>query len=378
MDLFRIFMLHWQQGLFILLILSGTVQLFYYLFFFCRLAFHKSKPNYNPQSKAMTAIVCARDEATNLASNVPVLMGQEYPYEHEIIIVNDNSFDETKYILEEFQQTYPKLQVIELTQEAKMIPGKKFPLSIGIKSAKYDMVLLTDADCIPASPHWMESMQLAYGKDTEIVLGYGAFQKRKGLLNKLIRWESFHTAMQYLSYALAGTPYMGVGRNLSYKKLIFFRHKGFSAHNHLPGGDDDLFINAAATSTNTAINIDKNSFTISKPAGSWSQWVKQKRRHYSTSKYYKPVHKFLLALYAVSHFFFYPLVVAAALFFSWKLSLIVFAIKFLVQMVIYARVMIKLREQDLIPFVLFFDLWMFFYYIIFATALIRKPKQSWK
>jgi glycosyltransferase involved in cell wall biosynthesis len=378
MDLSSFFMLHWQQGLFISLILAGSVQMFYYLFFFSRLAFHQSKPNLNHQKNPVTAIVCARDEAANLASNVPAVMEQQYPYDHEIIIVNDNSFDETKYILEEFQKTYPKLQVIELTQEAKMIPGKKFPLSIGIKSAKHDIVLLTDADCIPASAHWMESMQLAYGKDTEIVLGYGAFQKGKGLLNKLIRWEAFHTALQYLSYALAGMPYMGVGRNLSYKKLIFFRHKGFSAHNHLPGGDDDLFINAAANKTNTEINIDKNSFTISKPARSWSQWIKQKRRHYSTSKYYKPLHKFLLALYAGSHFLFYPLVVAAALFYSWKLSLIVFSVKFFVQMVLYIKVLVKLDEKDLIPFVLFFDLWMFFYYIIFATALIRKPRQTWK
>ena len=169
-----------------------------------------------------------------------------------------------------------------------MIPGKKFPLSIGIKTAKYEIVLLTDADCVPASELWIEKMQETYDDDTEIVLGYGAFHKKKGLLNKLIRWETFHTALQYFSYTLAGKPYMGVGRNLSYKKTVFFRHKGFSAHNNILSGDDDLFINNAATKKNTKINIDKDAFTLSEPVKSWGQWVKQKTRHYSTGKHYKP------------------------------------------------------------------------------------------
>src|SRR5690606_32614968 len=138
-------------------------------------------------------------------------------------------------------------------------------------------------------------MQEYFYPGIEIVLGYGAFHKQKGLLNKLVRWEGFHTALQYLSYANAGIPYMGVGRNLSYKKSVFFRQKGFSAHNHLPGGDDDLFVNKAAHKQNTAIAVDEDTFTITKPPSSWKQWKRQKARHYSASKYYKASHKFLLA-----------------------------------------------------------------------------------
>ena len=323
-------------------------------------------------------VVCARDEAENLANNLPGILVQNYKTTHEVVVVNDNSFDESRYILEQFKKEFKQMNVVELTQEAKMIPGKKFPLSIGIKSAKHEVLLLTDADCVPASENWIESMQNAYDEQTEIVLGYGPFHKKKGVLNKLVRWETFHTALQYLSYALAGIPYMGVGRNLSYKKIVFFRHKGFSAHNHLPGGDDDLFINAAASRTNTKINIDPESFTLSNPANSWQQWLQQKRRHYTTSKYYRPLHKFLLALYAIVNFIFYPLVLASILFYDWKLGLLVLAIKLLVQGIVYGRAMKKLGEKDLLPYLLFFDLWMFFYYLIFAPALLRKPKQHWK
>ncbi len=378
MDLPKLLFLPWQQILFVLFSLATFIQVFYHLFFFCRLAFYSEKNKIISQSYPVSVIICARDEAANLAQNLPGSLVQVYKTSHEIIVVNDNSFDDSKYVLQEFQRSFKQLQVVELTQEAKMIPGKKFPLSIGIKSAKHEIVLLTDADCVPASENWIEHMQNTYNDYTEIVLGYGAYHKKKGLLNKLIRWETFHSALQYLSYSLAGQTYMGVGRNLSYKKSVFFRNKGFSAHNHIPGGDDDLFINNAATKRNTKINISKESFTLSNPAVTWQQWVEQKKRHYTTSKFYKPLHKFLLALYAFSQFIFYPLLIAGCIFFNWQYSLIIYAVKLVVQTFVYAQTMEKLDEKDLLPFFILFDIWMFFYYIIFAPALLKKPKQTWK
>lgn len=368
---------HWQLLVFYIFCGIAFIQLFYYLFFFSRLAFYKKKTKETSRTNAVSVVVCARDEAANLAKNIPGLLIQEYRTSHEVIVVNDNSFDDSKYVLEEFQKTYKQLKPIELIQEAKLIPGKKFPLSIGIKSAKHEIVLLTDADCVPATEHWIESMQDCYDENTEIVLGYGAFHKKKGLLNKLIRWEAFHTVLQYFSYALAGIPYMGVGRNLSYKKSVFYRHKGFSSHNNIPGGDDDLFINMAANGKNTKINIDPKSFTLSKSAASWNQWLKQKKRHYTTGKYYKASHKFLLGLYSFSHFLFFPLFVTVCIVYNWQYGLIIFAVRLAIQLLIYIRVLNKLMEKDLIPFILFFDIWMFFYYIIFFPALFKKPKTSW-
>jgi len=292
--------------------------------------------------------------------------------------VNDNSLDESKYILEEYQREFKQLQLVELKQEARFIPGKKFPLSVGIKTAKHEVVLLTDADCVPASEFWIEKMQDGFKDEIEIVLGYGALHKKKGFFNKMVRWETFHTALQYLSYAKSGMAYMGVGRNLSYKKSVFFRHKGFSAHNHVPGGDDDLFINKAATKKNTAIVIDKDSFTLSAPATTWKQWIRQKKRHYTTSKYYKPLHKFLLGLYALSLFLFYPLFIASLFIFSWKLTLIAFAIRFIVQAFVIFKTTNKLDEKDLFPWFVFFDVWMFFYYLYFSFSLFKKPAKKWK
>jgi glycosyltransferase involved in cell wall biosynthesis len=356
----------------------ALIQIFYYLFFFLRLAMYKPKTKTVSQTHPVSVIICARDEAANLAKNLPGALVQQYPTTHEVIVVNDNSFDDSKYLLEEFHRKFRQLQVVELKQEAKLIPGKKFPLSVGIKTAKYEILLLTDADCVPASEYWIDKMQQTYDERTEIVLGYGAFHKKHGLLNKLIRWETFHTALQYLSYSLAGIAYMGVGRNLSYKREIFFRHKGFSAHNHVASGDDDLFINRAAKRKNTKINIDKDTFTLSEPAGTWSEWMRQKKRHYSTGRYYRPLHKFLLGLYSLSHFLFYPLFIASLIFFNWQFALIVFGTRFLLQAFVYYPVMKKLDEKDLFPVFLFFDIWMFCYYFIFSFALMKKQGAAWK
>jgi len=354
------------------------IQLFYYLFFFLRLAYYKQKPRNIFQTQPVSVIICARDEAANLAKYLPGALVQSYRTTHEVIVVNDNSLDESKYLLEEFQKSFKQLQIVELKQEARFIPGKKYPLSIGIKSAKYEIILLTDADCVPASEFWIQKMQEMFTDGIEIALGYGPLHKKKGFFNKIVRWETFHTALQYLSYAESGMTYMGVGRNLGYKKEVFFRHKGFSAHNNIPGGDDDLFINKASTKKNTAIVIDKDTFTLSEPSTSWKQWFRQKNRHYTTSKYYRGIHKFLLGLYAFSFFLFYPLFIASIFLFDWRIVLGVFGIRLIVQAIVIFKTTEKLDEKDLFPWFVFFDVWMFFYYLIFASALLKKPKKSWK
>jgi len=353
-----------------------VIQLLYYGFFFRRVAFFKKKEKEKSQQHPVSVIVCSRDEAGNLAFNLPGVLVQTYPTTHEVIVVNDNSIDETKYLLDELKKTFKHLQAVNLDYEAKLIPGKKYPLSIGIKEAKHEVVLLTDADCMPATEFWLQKMQDGYSDGIEIVLGYGSYNKKPGLLNKLIRFETFHTALQYLSYALAGMPYMGVGRNLSYTKKLFFQNKGFSSLNHVTGGDDDLFINMVATKKNTAVVIDPEAITMSEPKKTWQDWIRQKTRHYSTGKFYKSKHRFLLGSYALSHFLFYPFFILA-LFADWRIAAGLFLMRLILQAVIFYKGMEKLNEKDLWPWWWLFDMWMFVYYLIFAPALWTKPRKNW-
>lgn len=362
-------------AIFIFIFLS---QLFYYLFFFTRLALYQ-KPDYKEtQEYPISVIVCARDEAGNLVKSLPGILLQQYRTTHEVVLVNDNSIDDTKYLIEEFQKTFKQLRVLPLTQEGKHIPGKKFPLSMGIRSAKYDVLLLTDADCTPNSEFWIQKMQEGYAKGIDIVLGYGAYRKKKGFLNKLIRFETFHTALQYLSYALAGMPYMGVGRNLSYKRNIFLQNKGFASINHIPGGDDDLFINKIANKSNTAIVIEKEAHTISEPKKTWAEWRRQKNRHYTTAKYYKPKFKFLLGLYSVGCFLLYPMAILAICFYGWKIVLLSLLLRWLILGFVWKKSMDKLDEKDLWPYFILFDLWNGLYYFLFLPSIFKKPAKTWK
>lgn len=195
--------INWGEIIFFLFATVTAIQVFYYAWFFSRIAFYKLKPKMKSQHHPVSVIICARDEDENLARNLPGVLVQSYPSTYEVVAVNDNSLDDSKYILQELKKTFKSLHVVELTHEAVHISGKKYPLSVGIREAKHEVLLLTDADCVPASEHWIEKMQDGYDENIEIVLGYGAYHKKKGLLNKLIRFETFHTALQYLSYALA-------------------------------------------------------------------------------------------------------------------------------------------------------------------------------
>ena len=369
--------INWSEIIFYSLAAITAIQLFYYCWFFSRIAFYKKKEKDRSQQHPVSVIVCARDEDENLARHLPGLLVQQYRSTYEVIVVNDNSLDDSKYILQELKKTFKSLEIVELTQEAKLITGKKYPLSIGIREAHHEILLLTDADCVPASENWVEYMQDSYRDNTEIVLGYGAYHKAPGLLNKLIRFETFHTALQYLSYALAGMPYMGVGRNLSYKKGLFLRHKGFSSINHIPSGDDDLFINKAASSRNTAVCLHPEAFTLSVPQKTWSGWMKQKSRHYTTAKYYKRQHKILLGLYSFTQFAFYPLLATAFILCDWRLVAGILGLRVLWQGIVLYKSMQRLKEKDLWPWFLFFDIWMFFYYLLFVPALWRKPSRQW-
>lgn len=363
--------------LFITLAIITAIQFFYYLYFFLRLAYYSPKEKRASQQHPVSVIVCAKNEAKNLITNVPALADQQYASTFEVVVVDDRSDDNSPKILNHLQQQYKNVFTFRVENEGRPMPGKKYPLSAGIDKAKYELLLLTDADCTPASKLWLQKMQDAFTDDVAIVLGYGPYKRLPGFLNKLIRFETFHTALQYLSYALAGLPYMGVGRNLSYKKSLFYAHKGFASISQLPGGDDDLFISKTATKNNTAIVIDADTFTLSEPKTTWKSWMRQKNRHYSTAKYYKPIHKFFLGGYSLSHFLFYPLLFATLFSPGWQGALLLFLIKTMLQYIIIGRCMKKLNESDLVPWVLFMDIWMFFYYFLFARTIWEKERKEW-
>ena len=365
-----------EQVLLIILVVFATatlLQLVYFWFFYSRIAFVRNK-NVSDQKQPVSVVVCARNEYENLLTFLPQILEQDYP-DFEVVVVNDASDDETIYLLRDYAKKYTKLKIVDLSESLNVFKGKKFPLSIGIKSAKNEIILLTDADCVPASSEWINKMQSRYlNSTTEVILGYGGYKVKRGLLNKLIRFDTMRIAMSYLSYALSGLPYMGVGRNLSYRKSTFYKNKGFISHYGIPSGDDDLFINQVANRSNTRIELSKESFTLSSPKTTWKEWIQQKRRHLSTVKYYKFRHKILLFLYPMSEILFYSTFLFLAVLFYQPLWVFpIFASRLISSAIIYKRVMIKLNETKFWLLIPFFELFfLFFHLFTFLTKSFNR------
>ncbi|NOT75874.1 MAG: glycosyltransferase [Cyclobacteriaceae bacterium] len=244
-------------------------------------------------------MVCAHDEEENIRQLVPLLLRQDYP-NFEVIIVEDRSNDGTYDYLLEATKENSKLKMVRVRHLPEHINGKKFALTLGIKAATNDWVLLTDADCRPTSDLWIQSMASNFQQGKEIVIGYSPYSKEDSYLNSFIRFESLVTAIQFIGWALLGKPYMGVGRNLAYRKDLFLTNKGFNKHLPVTGGDDDLFVNEHATKLNTVVSIGKDSLIPSEPKKTWKAFFYQKLRHLSVGKRYKFSDKILLGIFSLS------------------------------------------------------------------------------
>ncbi len=329
----------------------------------------------NPEP--VSVIICAKNEDDNLVAFLPLILAQDYP-KFQVVVVNDCSADNTADILEEFARKDPKLKIVTIKPDDYYSHGKKFALMVGIKGADYSSLLLTDADCRPASNQWLRNMTSHFARGKEIVISYGAHDRSKGFLNKLIRFDGFFIALQYLSLSLAGKTYMGVGRNMGYQKELFFKHKGFASHYHILSGDDDLFVNEAAEKGNVAVEIDPASYTLTKPKRTLKDWFRQKKRHITTWPKYKPEHRFILTLLVASQLVFFTSF-TALLFLHFLTYFVVglFAFRFLVQILIFNGAMRRLNEKDLLVYSPIIEVILMFLYPAIAISNAFQRKSKW-
>ncbi|GGK63734.1 glycosyltransferase [Rufibacter glacialis] len=295
-----------STSLFYLLGACVLVQLFYALYYFLPLAFHKKPEEIAPaELPSLSILVAAHNEAENLQELLPLLVQQEYPQPVEIIIIDDRSHDGSHLLVGEYKLEYPNIKLVRVKETPPHMSPKKYALFLGIKAAQHEHLLLTDADCRPLSARWAQEMASGFSGEKDIVLGVSPYMQIYGFLNHLIRYETFLTAMQYLSFAKRGQAYMGVGRNLAYTKSTFSRNKGFSSHIRSLGGDDDLFVQEAAQHSAVQIVIEPAAQTSSAPETRWRDWWRQKRRHLAAGRQYHKNKQLRLGLFVLSNVLFY-------------------------------------------------------------------------
>jgi glycosyltransferase involved in cell wall biosynthesis len=367
---------------------ATLVNLGYLTFIFSRLAYHQSSQSTlrpkteksitnQPGQPNISLIICARNEIENLRRHLDRYLNQSY-HSFELVVVDDHSSDGTAAFLASFQKSNPTFRIRILTNGDKVHQGKKDALRKGIEAAKGEWVLLTDADCCPDSENWIQSMVQRIAPGREIILGYSPYRSEAGMLNRFIRFEAVFTAVQYLSFALAGVPYMGVGRNLMYRRDLFLSSDRFQSHLDIASGDDDLFVSAVAHRSNTAIALEPETFVTTTPAKTWREYIRQKRRHLTASSRYKLKTKALLGAWSASHFVHYwAATVLLVLNFSTVFVLALFALRLSVAWLMYGSILKKLRDRSLWVWFPVLDVMYTIYYLVFAPGLLIRKKAEW-
>ncbi|MEF3077468.1 glycosyltransferase [Winogradskyella poriferorum] len=364
--------------LFIVFVVIVSLQLIYYLIYLFSFSLQRSETKLKKHIP-LSVIICAKNEEENLKRNLPYILEQDYS-NFEIVLVNDSSSDDTLEVMERFEANNKNVKIVDVKSNEAFWGNKKYALTLGIKASSNDFLVFTDADCKPNSNNWLAQISSKFSNQKAIVLGYGAYAKKKySILNALIRFETIITALQYFSYAKLGLPYMGVGRNMAYRKELFFNNNGFNGHMSIKSGDDDLFINEVANANNTDICFSKESFTISEPKKTFKDWILQKRRHVSTASFYKTKHKILLGLFYASQLLFWVFAITLIVLgykMQWVLAII--ALRFMIQLLCFGLTAKKLDDANLIFFAPFLELFLVSTQLsIFIANLISTPKH-WK
>lgn len=355
----------------------------------------KQTANSSAETPGVSVIIAAHNERYNLSQYLQALLSQDWPT-YEVIVVDDGSEDETRAIVESYMVNDSRLRMTFVPYGARVRSTKKLALTLGAKAAKYDYLLLTDADCVPESPHWIHEMMagfegqlpMANGEQpAQIVLGFSPYFCTKGHINRLVRFDTLFNGLHYLGAALCGHPYMGVGRNLAYRKELFFESGGFTHLMTNMAGDDDLFVNRVATPQNTAVVLSRNSYVWSLAKTNLREWLQQKRRHLSVSPEYKTATKIRLTLEPLTRGLFYATVLGAIIYYLYSLpcwegqggvfvlllTLLLFLLRWIIQT---AVINISARRMGLKGFNMFSILWFDIVLPLINLWMLILPKRS--
>lgn len=353
------------------------IQLYFLLFVHLKLLSVEAEESPEQSDLPLSVIISARNEAENLIKYLPSVLHQNYS-NFEVVVVNDRSWDGTADVLAGFEKKYPHLKVVTVAEGEKFIAGKKFAVTMGIKAASHEWLVFTDADCEPASDNWLKRIQQPSDESQEILLGHAPYFKKGGLLNAFIRFETFFTAVNYLSYALNGKPYMGVGRNMAYKKSLFFKNKGFAAHMHVASGEDDLFVNAHSNKSNTSIIINKDSQIWGEPKTNLIAYLRQKKRHLGARKLYKKSDRMMLSIQKIAYFLFYALIIALLCFNSTRyIAIGILVLNLIIRSFIYTKLLKRLNYGDLRWWFPVLDILLLFFIVFNSIVSIFVKKVIW-
>jgi len=253
----------------------------------------------------VSVVVAARNEAKNIHSCLEALVNQSYPSDqYEIIIVNDRSGDETATIVESYGKQYSQVKLVQVKDLPQGISPKKHALAKGIDAAEGEIILTTDADCVPAAG-WIQGMVRNFEPEVGLVAGFSPLEKnvKETIFSKLLTLDSLSLAAVAAGSFGLGKPLTCNGRNLGYRKATFQSINGFKSIQNLISGDDDLLLHLVSQKTDWKIRYSINCQTLvrSKIPTNFKQFANQRIRHASKGRHYsKWIKLFLVGVYLVN------------------------------------------------------------------------------
>ncbi len=371
--------------LLVVLAVAFVVLALYYGLIHFRVARYKNAKIPQPSTigeqewPSVSVVMVAHNEAEYLKESLPYLLEQDYP-DFEVVVVDYMSQDDTHFVLRVCSENYPQLKPINFPDDVNMFRGKKYPLSIGIKSAKKDIILLTEPDCSPKEFSWIRQMVCGYMRGASLVEGCSMIRKSKGLLNALQRYECITDTASYIGATLLGNPYTATGRNLSYRRDFFFSHGGFISHYSIADGADDLFVNQNANKGNTAVVVHPDADVLVEARTRFGHWHLDRLHRRITRHNYNWGDKFRLAMYPFAQILFYAswLVLLIMGLFPWQLLAALMALKIVWQGAAFYFLGKRFESNNLTFFSPLFELYFLFANTILYFSTLRKKKNRWR
>lgn len=257
-------------------------------------------PDYN-SLPALSVIITSHNQCDALRRNLPLILNQIYP-QFEVIVVDINSTDATKQLLEKLEEDYPMLRHTFTPSTSRDISPQRLAITLGAKSTVNTWLVITQANCTPISHQWLLRLgeAIASHRSAKMAIGYTRYDHAKGYTERRMRFYHFWRQMLNLNFARKHGAYQCDGTNLVYNKELFFSHQGFASHSTLLAGATDIMVNSNSTRHNTTICLHPEAI-MEQQIPSRKHWKQDRIYFQETKKHFKRTFLFRLR-YAGSKF----------------------------------------------------------------------------
>lgn len=240
-------------------------------------------------SEGISVITVGRNAIDDLRSLIPSVIAQKYP-RFELIVVDDRSFDNTAVFLKSIQRNYPSvLKVVTIPEDTTYPwPGKKFAITMGVKAAQYERIVLLDTSALPLSENWLSDVASAFGrKGADMVLGYNFYKKGQRAVSSFFAASSFLFSSDAMAWARIGLPFKGEGSNFGFTRTMFFSGSGYMNNMRIPAGEADFLLGDYSGGTNVSVMVSRHSFVQCGSVDTMRQWLDKAVSGYASFRCYK-------------------------------------------------------------------------------------------